>query len=69
MIYKVSYVIVGKPHLGTIVNLDARPVAGERVQIEGEPFEVVEVIDLIPPRGQFAYLHVTCRPAENGEVK
>jgi hypothetical protein len=64
VIYKVSYVVVGKPHLGVIVNLDAPPRVGDRVQLGDEMFEVVEVIDLIPPRGDFAYLHVTCLPVQ-----
>ncbi len=64
MIYKVSYVVVGKPHLGVIVNLDAPPRVGDPVQLGDEMFEVVEVIDLIPPRGDFAYLHVTCLPVQ-----
>ncbi|MCK4315410.1 MAG: hypothetical protein KAX24_06540 [Anaerolineae bacterium] len=64
MIYKVSYVVLGKPHLGVIVNLDAPPRVGDRVQLGDEMFEVVEVIDLIPPRGDFAYLHVTCLPVQ-----
>jgi len=64
MIYKVSYVVIGKPHLGEIVNLEAPPRVGDRVQVGGEPCEVIEVIDLIPPRENFAYLHVTCRPVQ-----
>ena len=64
MIYKVSYVVVGKPHLGVIVNLDAPPRVGDQVQLGDEMCEVSEVIDLIPPREDFAYLHVTCRPVE-----
>ena len=64
MIYKVSYVVAGKPHLGVIVNLDAPPRVGDRVQLGDEMFEVIEVIDLIPPRGDFAYLHATCQPVQ-----
>ncbi len=64
MIYKVSYVVVGKPHPGEIVNLDTPPRVGDQVQLGGELFDVVEVVDLMPPRGDFAYLHVTCRPAQ-----
>ena len=64
MIYKVSYVVVGKPHLGVIVNLDAPPRVGDRVQLGDEMLEVIEVIDLIPPRGDFAYLHATCQPVQ-----
>jgi len=64
MIYKVSYVVVGKPHPGAIANLDAPPRVGDRVQLGDEVVEVIEVIDLIPPREDFAYLHVTCRPLQ-----
>jgi len=61
VIYKVSYVVVGKPHLGAIVNLDAPPRVGDRIQLGDETLRVTQVTDLIPPRGDFAYLHVTCR--------
>jgi len=62
MIYKVSYVIVGEPHPGAIVNLDEAPKVGDHVQLGSETFEVVEVLELVPPRGDFAFLHVTCQP-------
>ncbi len=62
MIYKVSYVGVGGRHPGAIVNQDVPPRLGEVVRLGGERFEVVEVADLIPPQGDFAYLHVTLRP-------
>jgi len=61
MICKVSYVVVGEPHPGEIINLDTPPRVGDRVQLDDEMFEVIEVFDLIPPRGDFAYLHATCR--------
>lgn len=61
MIYKVSYVVVSKPHLGAIVNLDSPPRVGDLVELGDELCEVTEVVDLIPPRGDFAFLHVTCR--------
>jgi hypothetical protein len=62
MIYKVSYVVVGEQHPGEIVNQDLPPEVGDRVTLGGEEFEVVEIIDLAPPRGDFAYLHATCKP-------
>ena len=65
MIYKVSYVVEGAAHPGAIVNDDRRPNVGERVELDGEPFEIVEVIDLLPPRGEFAYVHATCEPVED----
>ncbi len=62
MIYKVSYVVVGGQHPGAIVNRDTPPQVGEVVELGKKRFEVVEVADLIPPQGDFAYLHVTLRP-------
>jgi carbonic anhydrase/acetyltransferase-like protein (isoleucine patch superfamily) len=64
VIYKVSYFVVGRPDVGAIVNLIAPPYVGDQVKLGDELFEVTEVIDLIPPRGDFAYLHVTCRPVQ-----
>lgn len=64
MIYKVSYVVADRPHLGAIVNLDTPPHVGDRVQLGDELCEVTEVVDLIPPREDFAYLHATCRPVQ-----
>lgn len=64
MIYKVSYVVVGQPHPGEIINQDESPEVGDLVTLGGEEFEVVEIIDLAPPRGDFAYLHATCRPVQ-----
>lgn len=64
MIYKVSYVVVGGSHPGAILNEDRPPEVGERVTFDGKPFEVVEVIDLLPPRDNFAYVHATCEPAD-----
>ena len=64
MIYKVSFVIIGRPHPGEIVNMDTPPRVGDQVELGDEMFEITEVVDLIPPRGEFAYLHATCRPVE-----
>lgn len=67
MIYKVSYVVLGGRHPGAIVSRDTPPRLGEVVTLGDEPFEIVEVTDLIPPHGDFAYLHVTLRPLEPQE--
>ena len=64
MIYKVSYVIIGGRQPGAIINQDHTPYIGEKVQIGELWYKVQEVKDLLPPQGNFAYLHVTCRPAE-----
>ena len=66
-IYKVSYVVIGRAHPGTIVNLDYRPGTGERVTLGDEDFIVMEVIDLMPPRGDFHFIHATCRPLNDDE--
>jgi len=62
MIYKVSYVVVGRPHPGEIVNQDLPPEIGDQITLGSDVFEVIEIIDLAPPRGDFAYLHATCKP-------
>ncbi len=64
MIYKVSFVILDRPHPGEIVNMDTEPRAGDQIVLGDEMFEIIEVVELIPPRGEFAYLHATCRPME-----
>ena len=61
-IYKVSYVIIGNDNPGTILNQETMPQKGGEVKLGNETFEVVEVLELVPPRGDFHYIHVTCRP-------
>ncbi len=63
MIYKVSFLVPGRRDAGGIENLDHRPKVGDRVELSGETFRIVEVVELMPPRGDFAYLHATCEPA------
>ncbi|MCS7282423.1 MAG: hypothetical protein RMK65_03040 [Anaerolineae bacterium] len=62
MIYKVSYVVLGGQHPGAIVSQEKPPQVGEVISLGEDRFEVIEVVDLIPPRGDFAHLHVTLRP-------
>lgn len=61
-IFKISYVIVGKDHPGMILNQEKKPQPGDAVRLGDEVFEVVEVLELVPQRGEFHYIHVTCRP-------
>jgi tRNA(Glu) U13 pseudouridine synthase TruD len=63
-IFKVSYVVAGEQHPGAILNTETRPQTGDRVRLGSDDFVVDEVIDLMPPRGDFQYLHVTVRPPE-----
>jgi hypothetical protein len=61
-IYKISYVIIGDDNPGTILNQNHLPAKGELVNLGEKTFEVIEVLELVPPRGEFHYIHVTCRP-------
>lgn len=60
-IFKVSYVIKGSDYPGGIINLSNRPVEGETLQVSDLNLKVLEVIELMPPRGDFYYYHVTCQ--------
>lgn len=67
MIYKVSYVVVGGEHPGAIANVDDPPQVGDRVQLGKHAFEIIEVLELMPPRGEFSFLHASCRLLEGDE--
>ena len=60
-IYKVSYVVRGEDHPGAILNMDHPPRVGERVPIGEREFTVVEVLELIPSRDEFHFLHATVK--------
>ncbi len=62
MIYKVSYVVTGTKQPGAIINQEQAPTVGEVIQLGKLTCQIVEIKDLIPPMGDFAYLHVTCEP-------
>jgi hypothetical protein len=64
MFYKVSFVVPGRRDIGGIQNMDQEPKPGDRVRIGTQTFEVIEVTELMPPRGDFAYLHATCKPVQ-----
>ena len=64
-IYKVSYVVQGGDHPGAIVNEEKKPEVGERVKLGAQEFEVIEIVDLMPARGDFSFLHVTVQPLPN----
>lgn len=59
--YKVSYVVSGDDHPGGIVNLDNQPEVGDKIEVGIFTLEVIEIFELIPPRGEFFYLHATCK--------
>lgn len=64
MIYKVSFVVQGGTHPGGIQNLDERPEIGDKLKLGNNEFEIIEVLEIIPPRENFAYLHATCKSTE-----
>ena len=64
MFYQISYVVIGSDHPGAIVSVDSRPEVGEKVSFGGQTFEVLEVQELTPVTGNFGFLHVTCRVAD-----
>ena len=69
MIYKVSFVVLGDAHPGGIQNLDHQPVVGEELVAGDLRFEIVEVMELLPPFGDYSYLHATCRRVENTQAE
>ena len=62
-VYKVSYVVKGSDHPGGIINLLNKPVVGECLQVGDIKLKILEVIELMPPRGEFHYIHTTCQIA------
>ena len=59
--YKVSYVVIGKEHPGAIISTDEQPQVGDDVVFDGKVFRVLEVVELMPPLGDFGFLHATCK--------
>jgi len=64
MIYKVSFVVQGGGHPGAIQNMEKRPEKGDQVKLDNKLYEIVEILEIIPAKGDFGYLHATCRPVE-----
>ena len=62
-IYKVSCVVQGEGHPGAILNTAEEPKPGDTVRIGDRTFRVVEVQELIPPHGDFHFLHATLAAA------
>lgn len=63
-IYKVSIVVPGRRDVGGIQNMEKEPKLGDILLLGKDSFEIVDVAELMPPRGNFAFLHATCRAAE-----
>ncbi len=61
VLYKISYVVIGGEHPGAIVNVEEKPEPGELLTFDGRVFEIVEIVELMPPVGNFGFLHATCK--------
>jgi len=62
-IYKVSYVVIGEEHPGAILNTEREPRVGDTVRIGDREFRILEVQELIPPHGDFHFLHASLKAA------
>ncbi len=62
-VYKVSCVVIEGDHPGAILNLKQAPEVGNTIELGGDDFTILEVLELMPPRGDFHFLHITCKPA------
>ncbi len=67
MIYKVSYVVKGGGYPGAIQSEDAAPEVGQTVQIGPMEFKIIDVHEIMPPRGNYHHLHATVEPFEKEE--
>lgn len=66
---RVSYMVRGdvrgKKHAGMTRDEENAPEVGDKVDLAGDSFTITEVQELIPPMGEFAYLHATCEWESN----
>jgi hypothetical protein len=61
-IYKVSIVVLGGSHPGAIVNLYEEPKVGNSIKLGSDEFVIQEILQLMPQKGDFHFLHLTCVP-------
>lgn len=66
--YKLSIVVPGRRDIGGIQNFEKEPRPGDVVVLGNEKYEIIELVELMPPRGNFVYLHAICRPAREDEL-
>ena len=64
-VYKVSIVVSDGSHPGAIVNLSDMPEVGRTIQLGKDIFLIEEVVELMPPRGDFHFYHLTCKVVQN----
>ncbi|NDJ62565.1 MAG: hypothetical protein GYB67_15665 [Chloroflexi bacterium] len=68
MIYKVSYVVLGGGHPGSIKTQTDQPRVGDRVRLGPNEFEIVEVQRMMPERDDLQFLHATVKPLTQPET-
>ena len=69
MIYKVSYVVQSGDYPGSIKNELEEPKVGDRVMVGPVECEITEIHQIMPPRGDFLFLHATVTPVEKLEAE
>lgn len=68
MIFKVSYIVNDGSKPGSIKNERERPIIGDVVRIGADQFKIVDVYEIMPPRGEFLYLHATVEQVVEAQV-
>jgi hypothetical protein len=63
-IYKLSIVVLGRRDIGGIQNFDKEPQQGDRITLDNQEHEIVKIVELMPARGNFVYLHAICQPIQ-----
>ena len=66
-IYKLSIVVPGRRDIGGILNLDKEPKSGDTILLGREAYKIADLVELMPPRGNFVFLHAICQPAEKSD--
>jgi hypothetical protein len=68
VVCKLSIVVPGSDFGGAIINTGDLPHVGDQITLGDVKVEVLEVTELLPPRGDFHFVHATCRlvPADGG---
>lgn len=58
---KISIVVPNDKEHGAIINTQALPAVGDHLPVGEDVLEVLEIRDLLPPRGDFHFMHATCK--------
>ncbi len=68
-IYKLSIVVPGRRDIGGILNLEKEPKSGDTVLLGREEYKITDLVELMPPRGNFVYLHAICQPVLKSSIR